>query len=79
MSVYRNSNRQKGGQEKPCLQKPRKEKIRKEIWVGDMAQGLNSPSFEGHAAKTEMKAFATKCTMVKKNLVNKEKNLLTNI
>lgn len=44
-----------------------------------MAQDLNSPSFEGHAAKTEMKALTTKCTMVKKNLVNKEKNLLTNI
>ena len=38
-----------------------------------MAQDLNSPSFEGHAAKSEMKAFTTKCTMVKKNLVNKEK------
>ena len=41
-----------------------------------MAQDLNSPSFEGHAAKSEMKAFTTKWTMVKKNLVNKEKKSL---
>lgn len=40
-----------------------------------MAQDLNSPSFEGHAAKSEMNAFTTKCTMVKKNLVNKEKKI----
>lgn len=40
-----------------------------------MAQDLNSPSFEGHAAKSEMNAFTTN-TMVKKNLVNKEKKSL---
>ena len=35
-----------GGQKKACRKKTRGEKSRREIWVGTMAQTLNSPSYE---------------------------------
>ena len=35
-----------GGQKKPAGKKPRGEKSPQEIWVGTMAQTLNSPSYE---------------------------------
>ena len=35
-----------GGQKKPARKNPVGEKSRQEIWVGTMAQTLNSPSYE---------------------------------
>ena len=65
-----------GGQKKTCLQKPCGEKSREEIWVGTMAQFLNSPSYEATKFKHTYLRWLKECYTYEINFQNKTKKML---